>query len=95
MEAWDDHTNQLSISGPEGELTCEAVYTITVNIHRGKIEEVVRAELIEWTFDGRILDRPLAAAILGRDEVKRQEELVRKELAERPDDDWFFRLEAA
>lgn len=81
MQAWETHYGTLTLDAVEGYVEAEAIFQITTSyddagIIRGRgwrSGECHACRIEEWTFNGLTQTRETAIALLGEDEVKRQE----------------------
>lgn len=83
MSRFDYHTGTLTMDAAEGYVEAEALFKIDAfwSRHRDRygmrsIQWVNNISLDSWTFDGRKQTRETAVALLGEDEVARQEDLA-------------------
>lgn len=79
----DYHTGTLTLDASEGYIEAEALFEIDAlwSRHRDRygmrsIQWVNSITLDSWTFNGRKQTRETAVALLGEDEVERQEDLA-------------------
>ena len=84
MDGWIAHEATLTLDAPEGYAECAATYQMAVTYRRGRVDDLRRAELTDWIFNGRHQSRATAVALLGQSEVTRQEELTASQWWDRP-----------
>lgn len=77
----DYHRSTLTLDASEGLIEADAIYSIDVvwGPRRKGVRSVWHVNdctLDEWTFDGRKQSRATACALVGEDEVERQEQLA-------------------
>ena len=84
MRGWIEHDAHLTLDAAEGYAECAATYQMTVEYSRGRVVDLISATLTDWIFNGRHQTRATAVALLGDEEVERQEELTAAQWWDRP-----------
>lgn len=75
-DGWESIACTLTLDAPEGYSECPATYSIGTQWDNGRLLRWDACTLDEWAFNGRKQTRATAVALLGEDEVRRQEELA-------------------
>lgn len=93
------YTDEREIKGDfllEDMVECEATYLIQVDYYRGKLSGIGPAVLIEWTLPnaGTTHNRKMLVALVGDDEVKRQEAITEEQFRDNPPG-WSFSRRSA